>query len=194
METKKYYGVKKDKEFPSYISEFFQAYPEKFEERKNLVKPAIYGLLAVVCLFIVIFPQVIPVLPLWFIRVVAVIGILFFGIGAWMASSDTYNVESDGKVKHVNIKKFIRNETDADKIVEAFVHHDFRYLTALPSGNNQPVQLHVYEDEVGKEMYCILTAYDSSSNIVGLAAPVILKGNEYEDNAELIYHMCDDED
>lgn len=77
METKKYYGVKKDKEFPSYISEFFQAYPEKFEERKNLVKPAIYGLLAVVCLFIVIFPQVIPVLPLWFIRVVAVIGILF---------------------------------------------------------------------------------------------------------------------
>ena len=163
METKKYYGVKKDKEFPSYISEFFQAYPEKFEERKNLVKPAIYGLLAVVCLFIVIFPQVIPVLPLWFIRVVAVIGILFFGIGAWMASSDTYNVESDGKVKQVNIKKFIRNETDA-------------------------------EDEVGKEMYCILTAYDSSSNIVGLAAPVILKGHEYEDNAELIYHMCDDED
>ena len=194
METKKYYGVKKDKEFPSYISEFFQAYPEKFEERKNLVKPAIYGLLAVVCLFIVIFPQVIPVLPLWFIRVVAVIGILFFGIGAWMASSVTYNVESDGKVKQVNIKKFIRNETDADKIVEAFVHHDFRYLTALPSGNNQPVQLHVYEDEVGKEMYCILTAYDSSSNIVGLAAPVILKGHEYEDNAELIYHMCDDED
>jgi len=111
-----------------------------------------------------------------------------------MASSDTYNVESDGKVKQVNIKKFIRNETDADKIVEAFVHHDFRYLTALPSGNNQPVQLHVYEDEVGKEMYCILTAYDSSSNIVGLAAPVILKGHEYEDNAELIYHMCDDED
>lgn len=185
---------KKDKEFPSYISEFFQAYPEKFEERKNLVKPAIYGLLAVVCLFIVIFPQVIPVLPLWFIRVVAVIGILFFGIGAWMASSDTYNVESDGKVKQVNIKKFIRDETDADKIVEAFVRHDFRYLTALPSGNNQPVQLHVYEDEVGKEMYCILTAYDSSSNIVGLAEPVILKGHEYEDNAELIYHMCDGED
>lgn len=74
------------------------------------------------------------------------------------------------------------------------MHHDFRYLTALPSGNNQPVQLHVYEDEVGKEMYCILTAYDSSSNIVGLAEPVILKGHEYEDNAELIYHMCDGED
>ena len=194
METKKYYGVKKDKEFPSYISEFFQAYPEKFEERKNLVKPAIYGLLAVVCLFIVIFPQVIPVLPLWFIRVVAVIGILFFGIGAWMASSDTYNVESDGKVKQVNIKKFIRNETDADKIVEAFVHHDFRYLTALPSGNNQPVQLQVYEDAKGREMYCILTTYESNSNIVGLAEPVILKGYEYDDNVDFIHHMCDNEE
>ena len=99
METKKYYGVKGDKEFPSYMSEFFQAWPEKFEERKNMVKPAFYGLLAVVCVFIVIFPQVIPLLPLWLIRVAGVIGVLFFGIGAWMASSDTYNVESGGKVK-----------------------------------------------------------------------------------------------
>ena len=28
METKKYYGVKKDKEFPSYISEFFRLIPK----------------------------------------------------------------------------------------------------------------------------------------------------------------------
>lgn len=115
METKKYYGVKGDKEFPSYMSEFFQAWPEKFEERKNMVKPAFYGLLAVVCVFVVIFPQVIPLLPLWLIRVAGVIGVLFFGIGAWMASSDTYNVESGGKVKSLNIKKFIRNETDTEK-------------------------------------------------------------------------------
>lgn len=74
METKKYYGVKGDKEFPNYMNEFFQAWPEKFEERKNMVKPAFYGLLAVVCVFVVIFPQVIPLLPLWLIRVAGVIG------------------------------------------------------------------------------------------------------------------------
>lgn len=195
METKKkYYGIKGDKEFPSYMSEFFQAWPEKFEERKNMVKPAFYGLLAVVCVFIVIFPQIIPLLPLWFIRVAGVVGVLFFGIGAWMASSDTYNMESGGKVKSLNVKKFVRDEADAGKIVEAFVRHDFRYLTALPSGNNQPVQLHVWEDSLGKEFYCLLTTYTSSSNIVGLAEPVVLKGTEYEDNAELFYHMCDGEE
>ena len=126
METKKYYGVKNEKEFPSYMAEFFKAYPEKFEDRKNVVKPAVYGLLAVVCVFIVIFPQVIPVLPLWFIRVAAVVGVLFFGIGAWMASSDTYNIESGGMVKSIGIKKFIRSETSVDKIVEAFNRHDFK--------------------------------------------------------------------
>lgn len=194
METKKYYGVKKEKEFPSYMAEFFQAYPEKFEDRKNVVKPAVYGLLAVICVFIVIFPQVIPVLPLWFIRVAAVIGILFFGIGAWMASSDTYNIESGGMVKSIGIKKFIRSETSVDKIVEAFNRHDFKYLTSLPSGNNQPVQLQVYEDVKGREMYCILTTYESNSNIVGLAEPVILKGYEYDDNVDFIHHMCDNEE
>lgn len=194
METKKYYGVKNEKEFPSYMAEFFKAYPEKFEDRKNVVKPAVYGLLAVVCVFIVIFPQVIPVLPLWFIRVAAVVGVLFFGIGAWMASSDIYNIESGGMVKSIGIKKFIRSETSVDKIVEAFNRHDFKYLTALPSGNNQPVQLQVYEDAKGREMYCILTTYDSNSNIVGLAEPVILKGYEYDDNVDFIHHMCDNEE
>lgn len=193
METKKYYGVKNEKEFPSYMAEFFKAYPEKFEDRKNVLKPAVYGLLAVVCVFIVIFPQVIPCCPCgslgWQLLLVC-----FLRHRGMDGSSDTYNIESRGMVKSIGIKKFIRSETSVDKIVEAFNRHDFKYLTALPSGNNQPVQLQVYEDAKGREMYCILTTYESNSNIVGLAEPVILKGYEYDDNVDFIHHMCDNEE
>lgn len=193
METTKGYGKNGEKRFPSYAGEFYAAHPEKFEDRKNTVKPLVYGAALVVCVLLVIFPAWIPVLPLWLIRAAAVIGGLYFLLSMFTSRTSTYNKLSGGEVKNVNIKKFIRNETNLDKIVEAFNRHDFEYLTELPSGNNQPVQLIVEEDRVGREFYCLLTTYDSSSNIVGLADPVVLSGSEYEDNEDFIRHMCDNE-
>ena len=75
------------------------------------------------------------------------------------------------------------------------------YLQSLPRSNKQwladrlieDLQPHVEEDRVGREFYCLLTTYDSSSNIVGLADPVVLSGSEYEDNEDFIRHMCDNE-
>ena len=71
---------------------------------------------------------------------------------------------------------------------------NFEYLADLPGGRSEPVQLHIEEDATGREMYCLLTTYDSDSNIVGLADVITLSGNDYDDNIDLIKQMFKDEE
>ena len=84
--------------------------------------------------------------------------------------------------------------TNPAKIVEAFLSRNFEYLADLPGGRSEPVQLHIEEDATGREMYCLLTTYDSDSNIVGLADVITLSGNDYDDNIDLIKQMFKDEE
>ena len=131
--------------------------PDKFEDRKNVFKPWLYRVMAVACILLAVFPEWLPVAAPWLIRTVGIIAALMTLIASWMAGTSTYNKQSGGKIRTVNTKKFIREETEVEAIVAAFKQHDFRYLAELPSGNNQPVQLHVDEDPVGREFYCLLT-------------------------------------
>ena len=107
-------------------------------------------------------------------------------IAAYLNNFDIYNFQSGGKVKSLGVKKFKRDETNPAKIVEAFLSRNFEYLADLPGGRSEPVQLHIEEDATGREMYCLLTTYDSDSNIVGLADVITLSGNDYDDNIDLI--------
>ena len=158
------------KHFPSHFGEVYDAMPEKFEKRKDKVKPMIYwGLTA------------------------GVIGAVFCVLTALAAGLKIYNRTSGGEVKRYKTKKFISSMTDKDDIVAAFNRHDFEYLCDLPSGNDQPVQLQVEKDEKGRELYCILVTYTKGYKIVGLADPVILTGVEYEKNEAFIRHMCDND-
>lgn len=183
----------KKKIYPSYLGDFYEANPAKFEKRKNHVKPKIYLALAVVAVVLVIFPGFVPVAG-WLVRTVGVIAAIAFLIMAWASSSDMYNLMSGGKIKDLGVKKFKRNETDPQRILKAFLEKDFEYLAELPGGSSEPVQLHVEEDAVGREMYCLLTTYDSDSNIVGLADVITLSGDEYDDNIDLLKQMFKEED
>lgn len=177
--------------YPSYLGALYNAMPDKFEDRKNVFKPWLYRVVAVACILLAVFPEWLPVAAPWLIRTVGIIAALMGLIASWMAGTSTYNKQSGGKIRTVNTKKFIREETEVEAIVAAFKQHDFRYLTELPSGNNQPVQLHVDEDPVGREFYCLLTTYLPGSKIIGLAEPVILSGREYDENEDYFRHMCD---
>ena len=115
-------------------------------------------------------------------------------IAAYLNNFDIYNFQSGGKVKSMGVKKFKRDETNPAKIVEAFLSRNFEYLADLPGGRSEPVQLHIEEDATGREMYCLLTTYDSDSNIVGLADVITLSGNDYDDNIDLIKQMFKDEE
>ena len=172
------------KHFPSHFGEVYDAMPEKFEKRKDKVKPMIYWGLTAVCVLLVIFPGWLPFIPSW---------LVFCVLTALAAGLKIYNRTSGGEVKRYKTKKFISSMTDKDDIVAAFNRHDFEYLCDLPSGNDQPVQLQVEKDEKGRELYCILVTYTKGYKIVGLADPVILTGVEYEKNEAFIRHMCDND-
>ena len=164
------------KHFPSHFGEVYDAMPEKFEKRKDKVKPMIYWGLTAVCVLLVIFPGWLPFIPSWLVRTAGVIGAVFCVLTALAAGLKIYNRTSGGEVKHYKTKKFISE-----------------YLCDLPSGNDQPVQLQVEKDEKGRELYCILVTYTKGYKIVGLADPVILTGDEYEKNEAFIRHMCDND-
>ncbi|MDY3068246.1 MAG: hypothetical protein SOR57_01020 [Parabacteroides sp.] len=179
--------------FPSHFGEVYDAMPEKFEKRKNSVKPIMYWALVAVCVLLVIFPGVLPFIPSWLIRVAGVLAGIYFIFSALSSDLEIYNKESGGEIKDYKTKKFISSETNLDDIIDAFNRHDFEYLCSLPSGNNQPVQLQVEKDEKGRELYCILVTYVPGSKIVGLANPIILSGEEYEKNEVFIRQMCDND-
>ena len=185
--------VEEGKHFPSHFGEVYDAMPEKFEKRKDKVKPMIYWGLTAVCVLLVIFPGLLPFIPAWLVRVAGIIGAVICVLTALAAGLKIYNRTSGGEVKHYKTKKFISGMTDRDDIVAAFNRHDFEYLCGLPSGNDQPVQLQVEKDEKGHELYCILVTYTKGYKIVGLADPVILTGAEYEKNEAFIRHMCDND-
>ena len=157
--------------YPSYMGEFYAANPVKFEKRKNNVKPMLYYGLA---------------------RTVGVIAVLICLLAAYLSNFDYYNSESGGKIKEVGLKKFKRDETDINRILEAFLRKDFEYLAELPGAYSAPVQIHVEEDKLGQEMYCLLTSYDSDSNIIGLTNVLTLSGNDYLDHADVIRQMLKD--
>lgn len=141
------------KHYPSHFGEVYGAMPEKFEKRKNLVKPIIYWGLTAVCVLLVIFPGWLPFIASWIVRVVGIIGAIFCGFTAYVADLCICNKISGGEVKHYKTKKFISGITDRDDIVAAFNRHDFEYLCSLPSGNDQPVQLQV--ERMKKDMSSI---------------------------------------
>ena len=157
---------------------------------ENVYKRQDYGL-AVVAVIIVIFPGFIPVAG-WLVRTVGVIAVLICLLAAYLSNFDYYNSESGGKITEVGLKKFKRDEIDINRILEAFLRKDFEYLAELPGAYSAPVQIHVEEDKLGQEMYCLLTSYDSDSNIIGLTNVLILSGNDYLDHADVIRQMLKD--
>lgn len=182
----------KSKNYPSYMGEFYALNSTKFEKRKNNVKPKLYWGLAALAIIVVIFPGLIPMAS-WLVRTIGVIAALLCMLSAYLSNFDIYNIQSGGKIKDLGVKKFKRNETNPQRILKAFLEKDLEYLAELPGGRSEPVQLHIEEDPVGHEMYCLLTTYDSDSNIVGLADVITLSGSEYDENIDLVKQMYKEE-
>ena len=87
------------KHFPSHFGEVYDAMPEKFEKRKDKVKPMIYWGLTAVCVLLVIFPGWLPFIPSWLVRTAGVIGAVFCVLTALAAGLKIYNRTSGGKVQ-----------------------------------------------------------------------------------------------
>ena len=131
-----------------------------------------------ICLALIIFPGIIPFSP-WIIRIVAGLGLLYFGFSVFVGSSETYNKASGGFVKLKTLKKFDMSECDEATPINAFNNRDFSALADAPEADNQPIQLNIDEDKLGQEMYCVIMKYYSSSDYRSATDVIVLSGLDY---------------
>ena len=167
------------------LAQTFEIYcdrhPEKFEKRTQSLRKTLYMAGTAVCVLLIIFPAVIPLLPLWAIRVAAVIGLLICAASVWVGCEEYYNRQSNGLIRHIGRKKFDRVNAKTDEVVAAFLRRDFDFLADAAETESDPLQLYVYEDAAGHEFYLQLRAYASPSEFNPVAEVMTVSGKEYDD-------------
>jgi len=163
-----------EKNYPSSLEEYYENNPSLFEERVDAGKRNVNFVLLAVCLLLVIFPSIIPIGDL-FIRIIAGVGLLFFGYSAFFGGKNWYNKQSGGKIKEVAIKKFAVPERgtvplgeDDQNVLQMFANNDWAGLADEPDADDRPLQLYIEEDEAGKTFYLQLRRYFSSSDFRGV--------------------------
>lgn len=181
-------------QYPISFEIWCREHPEKFGTRRRPAKIALYGLGSVACILLTIFPQVIPLFPLWMIRTAAILLLLLCLICLWVDGTCCYNKESGGSIRRIGLKKFDRVSTDADEIMAAFDLRDFDFLADAAETDNEPLQLYVYEDAVGREFYLQLRTYVDASNFRGISDVLTVSGREYDEYQSVIRSIHPDKD
>ena len=166
-------------EIPKDMGAYFQAHPEQFVLKADTAKQTIYGLLFAVCLVLMIKPDLTPVGELWIWRVIAGIGMVFTGISFFLAS-DYYNKQTQTKIKQKGHKKFDSAHITVEELSLLLKQGNYRELANLPSKNNQPLQMYVYEDTQNKTFYLLLMKYFSPSDFRGVTPVKIVSGADYD--------------
>lgn len=166
-------------EIPQNMVAYFQAHPEQFVLKADVAKKSTYGLLFAVCLVLMIKPDLIPVGELWIWRVIAWIGMGFAGISLFLAS-DYYNKQTQTKIKQKGHKKFDSGHTTVEELSRLLEQGNYQELANLPSKNNQPLQMYVYEDTQNKTFYLLLMKYFSPSDFRGVTPVKVVSGADYD--------------
>ena len=109
----------------------------------------------------------------------------YTGFSIWLGS-DFYNKQTQTKIVQASIKKFDSSATTEKDLVALLEAENFRELANIPSKDNQPLQLYVYEDVAGKAFYLLLMKYFSSSDFRGITPVKIISGAEYDKHKPMI--------
>jgi hypothetical protein len=171
--------------YPENLYDYYRKNPSSFEEKVDLTKKTINYALAAVCVLLIILPSIIPIGDL-IVRIIAVVGLLYFGFSAFFGGLNWYNKFSGGKIKEMAIKKFAIPERGAEpegvddqRILQMFEDNDWFGLACEPDVNDRPLQLYIHEDKVGKTFYLQLMRYFSSSDFRGISEVKELKEPQY---------------
>lgn len=170
---------------PENLYAYYTLHPEKFEMRTNQTKKMLYYVLIGVCVLLLVFPSLLPLSAL-LVRIAAGLGLVVFGFSAYAGGADYYNKESGGKIANIRIKKFDGDEIGEAQIVSMFEQHDFEGLADVSAADNQPIQLYVHEDAIGKEFYLQVMKFYSSSDFRGLTPVIVIAEPEYSKYHSLI--------
>ena len=166
-------------EIPKNMDAYFEAHPEQFVLKADTAKQITYGLLFAVCLVLMIKPDLIPVGELWIWRVIAGIG-MGFACFSFFLASDYYNKQTQTKIKQKGHKKFDSGHTTVEELSHLLEQGNYQELANLPSKNNQPLQMYVYEDAENKTFYLLLMKYFSPSDFRGVTPVKVVSGADYD--------------
>ena len=97
-------------EIPQSLPAYFESHPDQFAKKNDIAKKAINGILFLVFLVLIIYPEITPVGELWVWRIIAAIGLVFTGLGFYTAY-DYYNIQTKTKIKAKGHKKFDSGHT-----------------------------------------------------------------------------------
>jgi len=161
------------------LIEFYLNNPEVFERRVNKLKRYSCYILVAACSILIFFPDIIP-LGAWLVRTAAIAGLIYFGFEIYLGGIEIYNKISNGMITKLLIKKFDMSECNESKLVEAFNNKNFDALNDAPGADDQPIQLYVEEDKTGKELYCVMMKYYSSSDFRSATDIIVLSGSDYD--------------
>lgn len=179
----------KRNQYPSYLGEFYAANPAKFKHVDEKLKSKLFYAIAIASIVVIVFPGLIPVSDFW-VRTAGIIVMIVFAFKGYMCGSEMVNINSGGKVETLGVKKFMCSKDEAESIVNAFINKDFAYLADLEGADSAPIQIHFEEDVKGREIYCLLTTFDSNSQFVGLEDVITLSGNDFNKFENIIRTMC----
>ena len=172
METEK-------KDYPVNLYAYYEANSD-IEKRTNGTKKIVYYVLAAICLLLIIFPSILP-LSSSLIRVIGVIGLLYFGFVAYFGGEAYYNKQSGGKIVKSAVKKFDSSAVSEEALLQMFEAGDFKGFADAAEANNQPLQLYIHEDATGKVFYLQLMKYFSSSDFRGMSEVREVREPEYSE-------------
>jgi hypothetical protein len=166
--------------FPENLYDYYRNNPSLFEERVDGKKRTVNYALLAVCALLLVFPSIIPAGNL-LVRIVAAIGALYFGYGAFFGSRHYYSLASGGKINDLAIKKFASPASldDCRKIIEMLENDDFAGLASEPDADDRPLQLYLHEDAGGKTFYLQLMWHFSASDFRGITGVKVVKEPQY---------------
>lgn len=173
---------------PENLYAYYKQHPEKFEMRTDQKKKVLYYVLIGVCLLLLVMPSLLPFSAL-LVRIAAGLGLVVFGFSAYAGGLDYYNKESGGKITNICLKKFDGDEIGEQQVVTMFEQNDIEGLADAPAADNQPIQLYVHEDALGKEFYLQVMKYYSTSDFRGLTPVKVIREPEYSKFYSLIRHI-----
>lgn len=150
----------------------------EFEERADKKKKTIYLIVVLAFALLLVVPELFR-LPALVTRIIAFIGLAISALVFFFGGKDYYNKKSGGKITEVVIKKFDLTALSEAAIVSMFASNDFAGLSVARTADNQPIQLYIHEDTVGKTFYCQLMKYYSPSDFRGLTAVKVISAPAY---------------
>ncbi|MDR2221851.1 MAG: hypothetical protein LBE34_03830 [Flavobacteriaceae bacterium] len=177
--------------FPENFEAYFASQPERFEKKLNnraRIKNILWFIVLGLASFVLLVSEKHGFIP-WAITILLTFSALVFGYLIIWGSKDYMDKQTGGFVVEKSIKKFDSHYVTEIEIYEALQNRDFRAIVDATAKDNQPLQIYVYEDKVGKKFYLLLMKYFSTSEFKGISDVTIVEGADYDRYKKDIYKI-----